>query len=371
MRSPRFRRRRKGPDPAPSPAPDPAAWSAYRTLRATSPEVPQINDSGWVASFPPAGAAAGGPLDGSLDGWNVEIWQGLESDSAGAIVMSPDHSLHALLVYERHGRTDGLLRLFAPDGSRSYHNAPEVGSDLNAVVEVLVSMAWDLIAQHVGRELGILSGTDRVRAAESPAFMEFARQGPVPLVASWLVAERIHVGENPDRWIELWAGTVDLRSYPPNPYHTPLVATAIDDGHIRGMVAVEIMPGLHDESYVILFDGHQRTNFGDRRDLPSHPGPAQLASFREIAMDLLTPLLPEEVWHQAALLSQQEPAVVLVPRWHVESELGSVGPGRPVSWFVRAVWPTHAARVLATARSGLLAINVWRPRRTHCSGSPG
>ena len=82
--------------------------------------------------------------------------------------------------------------------------------------------------------------------------------------------------------VEISSQTIDSQTTPPNPYHTPLVAAAVSPvGMYVALLALELMPNSHDDTYVVMFGNGQRTNFGQFPDGPD------LDAFRSVALTML------------------------------------------------------------------------------------
>ena len=229
----------------------------------------------------------GGPLDGAHDGYLVEFWSVPdERNPFATVVITPQQTLFCLLLCERGGPAGDHVQVFADDGATSRQGPMSTFADLATFAERSFDMVLHVLARQALRNGEATAVSDRTYAQQSSAFVAFADSQPVPLVDSWVVADRIELSSPPCDAIELWHRTVDRVTQPPNPYHTPWVAAAYEaSGRIVGMLAVETMPEVHDDAFVVVFHGGTRTNLG------AAAATISADEFRQVAIDVLVPLL--------------------------------------------------------------------------------
>jgi len=277
---------------------------AYEKYAAQHPAIVNLSEAEPRFAVRAADAARGGSLDGRFDGWTIEFWDIPHvATPFAALVIGPDKDIFSILVCVRGGPAGDHLQIFDPDGAMTRQGPFPPFVDLRAWAEPTFDVVLAVLGRRALRAEGVLIGDGRTRAAEDPAFLAYAASGvPAPLVESWVVDERIAGPDPLTQRVEIWNRIVDRRTDPPDPFHTPMVATAFRGDRIVGMVAVETAPEHHDEADLIVFANGTRRTVGRVEDI-TNPG-----VFREAAQQALIPLLGD---------LRRLTAILLEPDWEM------------------------------------------------------
>jgi serine/threonine protein kinase len=128
---------------------------------------------------------------------------------------------------------------------------------------------------------------DVVRAEHSPAFLAFAASGMHPQLETWRRTS-ITPADAASGTVELWS---DVRTLRGTPFAYPhLVAAYRSDGALVGLIAAELMPGVHSDVYLGVFAQGSHHNLGADQGLLDRN--YFVARALEIARGMLTPAPP-------------------------------------------------------------------------------
>jgi hypothetical protein len=227
------------------------------------------------------------------DGGFVELWAQVEGVPYpvphAALVVRGDATIEfAVVVTCPQGPAGAWYQeVFTDDGSApSRHGpiAPFASADTwrDAVTAQIAFVLDRQRARAAGWE-----NPDRQRPAEHAAFRAFMADGMYPRLQSWTVRGTLPADAVPPHLgrIEIWDATV---SDPPFVY-PHLLAGYTPSGRLRVIVAVELMPDMHDDVYLGMFLD------GSHHNLDADPALTDLGTFVSRGVDIVLGALASPV----------------------------------------------------------------------------